>query len=99
MHKSPFKKQSVSMNAARERKRLESDPPDHPVELPYLRKTIIIIDHDFEKTQHVLNLYRTKRNDQYKVVCDGQLWKNNICLSEIFRLIRKSMPRVRGLLN
>ena len=37
------------MRQAKERKRLESDAPDYPVELPNLRREIIIIDYDFGK--------------------------------------------------
>ena len=99
MYNRSFLKQSVAMNKAKERKRLESDPPDYPKELPFHRKTIIIINHDFGTEMHFFHLFKadSDRNDQYKVVCDGELWKNNICLSEIFRLTRKAMPRVKSI--
>jgi len=35
------------MRDAKQRKRLESDPPDYPRELPDLRRMIIVIDFDF----------------------------------------------------
>ena len=35
------------MREAKERKRLESEPPDYPIELPNLRRRVIIIDYDF----------------------------------------------------
>ena len=92
-----FKKQSVSMNNAKERKRLESEPPDYEKELPFHRKTIIIIYHDFGKTIHILNLYKTNRRDCYKVTCDGKVWKEKIGLSKILQGIRKSLPRVRSI--
>jgi len=85
------------MNKAKERKRLESDSPDYPIELPFHRKTIIVIDYDFGKEMHFFNLYRTHRNDQYRVFCDGKLWKEKICLSKILEKTRKAMPRVRAL--
>lgn len=54
--------------AARERKRLESSGPSHPRELPALRRTLIIIDYDFGKVEHRIDLYRTARVDCYRAV-------------------------------
>jgi len=48
------------MRQAKERKRLESDAPDYPVELPNLRREIIIIDYDFGKVVEKIQLFKTK---------------------------------------
>ena len=92
-----FKKQSVSMNRAKERKRLESSAPDYPMDIPYHRKTIIYINYDFGKEMHILNLYKTKRIDCYDVYCDGELWKKKIGMSRILEGIRKSSPRIKDI--
>ncbi|MGB5082606.1 MAG: hypothetical protein WBO23_17895 [Burkholderiales bacterium] len=63
---------------ARERKRLERPEPPYPRELPSLRRTLIIIDHDFGTVEHRIDLYRTGRIDCYRVVADGAEWKRRI---------------------
>ena len=78
-------------------KRLESDPPDYPKELPEVRKRIIIIDYDFGYERHLLELRKTRRIDCYKVYSDGKLWKEKIGLSNILAGIRKAMPRVHSI--
>src|SRR2546422_8578274 len=35
--------------------------PRYPRELPTLRRTLIIIDHDFGTVEHRIDLYRTRR--------------------------------------
>lgn len=85
------------MNQAKERYKLELDPPDYPVILPEMRRLIIIIDYDFGKTVHILKLMKTNRIDLFKVFCDGKLWKNGIGFSRILQGIRKSLPRVKAI--
>lgn len=62
--------------AARDRNRIDGDAPDYPVILPELRRRIIIIDYDFGKpVVHKMELMKSNRIDQYKVVIDGKFWK------------------------
>ena len=89
-------KQYATMRKAKERKRLESPAPDYPVELPELRKIIIVINFDFgKKVVNIMRLYKTGRIDQYRAEANGKPWKDKIGLSGILAGIRKSMPRVR----
>lgn len=80
--------------AAKERLRLDGSAPDYPAELPDLRRTVIVIDHDFGDVEHRLDLYRTNRRDCYRVVADGVEWKMRAGWSRVLAALRKSMPRV-----
>jgi len=52
-----------AMREARERRRLEGVEPRYPRDMPALRRTLIIIDYDFGKVEHRIDLYRTPRID------------------------------------
>ena len=80
--------------ATREQIRLNNPPPDYAKELPELRREIIIIDHDFEKTQYRMELRKTDRIDCY---VDGKLWKKRIGWSRVQEWIRKAFPRVHAI--
>jgi len=85
------------MRKAKERIRLERPAPDYPVNLPELRKIIVIIDYDFGKKVNVMRLYKTGRIDQYRAEANGKPWKQRIGLSGVLAGIRKSMPPVRAM--
>ena len=82
------------MRAGRERARLAAPAPDYPVQLPDLRRRIVIEDFDFGHSVHVLELHRTNRVDCYRVIADGVEWKRRVGWSKILAGLRKSMPRV-----
>ena len=82
------------MREAKERKRLESEPPYYPVELPDLRRRVIVIDYDFGEVIHIIELYKTNRVDCYRAVADGILWKDLIGWSKVLEGLRKSFIRV-----
>jgi hypothetical protein len=84
----------AAMRAAKERLRMDGDAPDYPAELPHLRRRIVIIDYDHGRVVHRLDLYRSDRIDCYRVVADGQPWKDRAGWSVILAGLRKSMPRV-----
>jgi hypothetical protein len=86
----------AKMRAGKERKRLESSTPDYPIELPELRRKIIIIDYDFGKKINVLSLYKSNRIDCFDVHVNGMLWKKRIGFSRILQGIRKALPRVNA---
>lgn len=88
------KSQSKKMNAARERKRLENDPPEYPPILPDLRRRIIIIDYDYGEKRFEMLLYKTNRIDCYKAVVDGTVWRKRVGWSNILIGIRKSLQRL-----
>lgn len=96
----PYRKRtrmSAKLAAAREAKerlRLSRPAPIYPVELPELRRTVIVVDHDFGEVEHRLDLYRTNRRDCYRVVADGVEWKKRAGWSRVLAALRKSMPRV-----
>ena len=90
-------KKYEAMRKAKERIRLERPAPDYPVNLPELRKIIVIIDYDFGKKVNVMRLYKTGRIDQYRAEANGKPWKQRIGLSGVLAGIRKSMPPVRAM--
>lgn len=81
------------INAARERRRLET-PVTYPVELPKLRRRIIVIDYDFGERRYEMRLYRTGRRDCYKAVIKGRVWCERIGWSRILEAIRLAFPAV-----
>jgi len=72
------------------------DRSRYPRELPSLRRTPIIIDHDFGTVEHRLDLYRTGRIDCYRVVPDGVEWKRRVGWSRVLAALRVKFPRVRA---
>lgn len=84
----------ASARAAKERKRLEGPAPDYPRDLPDLRRTLLIRDHDFGEVEHRIDLYRTSRIDCYRVVADGIEWKRRAGWSTVLEAARKSFLRV-----
>lgn len=91
-----YSRKMAAARAARERKRLDSQPPDYPQELPYLRRRVIIIDYDFGKVVHRIDLYRTGRIDCYRAVADGVTWREMIGWSAVLAGVRKSFIRVHA---
>lgn len=84
----------AAMRAGKERARLARPAPEYPPTLPELRRTIIVVDHDFGEVTHRIDLYRTARVDCYRAVADGRPWKNRIGWSRVLATLRKSFPRL-----
>lgn len=90
-------RQSAKMAAARAAKariREEGPAPDYPHQMPDLRRSIVIVDHDFGTVEHRIDLYRTNRIDCYKVIADGTEWKQRAGWSRVLAAVRKSFLRV-----
>lgn len=90
-------RQSAKMAAARAakaRRREEGPAPEYPRQLPDLRRSIVIVDHDFGTVEHRIDLYRTNRIDCYRVVADGVEWKKRAGWSAVLEGVRKSFIRV-----
>lgn len=86
------------MRAAKDRLRMEADPPAYPVELPDLRRRIIVEDYDDgQPIRHEFCLYRSDRIDCYRVVVDGAEWKQKIGWSQILAGLRRALPRLRAM--
>jgi len=81
---------------ARERRRLVGPEPSYPRRFPLLRRTLIIIDYDFGRVEHRIDLYRTQRIDCYRAVADGVEWKRRIGWSKVLAGLRVKFPRVRA---
>ena len=62
----------IAMRAGRERTRLAAPAPDYPVQLPELRRRIVIEDWDFGHKVHVLELHRTNRRSRFP---SGRRWR------------------------
>jgi len=90
-------KKLESMRRGKERKRLDGDAPDYPIELPELRRKIVVTDYDYGDVTHVFECFKTNRVDCYRVLIDGKLWKKRVGWSNILAVIRKGFIRVRGL--
>lgn len=86
----------AAIRAGRDATRMASPAPDYPVDLPNLRRRIIIEDFDFGHHVHVMELHKTDRIDCYRVTVDGKPWKDRAGWSQILAGLRKSMPRVRA---
>ena len=85
--------QLASMREAKQRKRLESDPPAYPAELPDVRMRITVEKLDFGHQVHVFELRKTRRVDVYDIRVDGQPWKRG-GLTAALEGLRKACPRV-----
>ncbi|HET7766390.1 MAG TPA: hypothetical protein VFK92_14985 [Burkholderiales bacterium] len=81
---------------ARERRRLEGPEPHYPRELPRLRRTLVIVDYDFGRVEHRIDLYRTRRIDCYRAMTDGVEWKRSIGWSKVLAALRVKFPRLRA---
>lgn len=88
-------KKLAMMREAKERKRLEGPAPDYPPDLPQLRRRVIVIDYDFGRVVHRIDLYKSDRIDCYRAVADGVPWKARIGWAKILETMRKSFTRVR----
>jgi len=76
-----------------------SDPVDRPMDVPHLRRIVLVIDFDFKTTAHLFKLFRTPRIDSYRVEVDGKLWRESVGWARILEALRKSMPRVLSARN
>lgn len=85
--------QLAAMRSAKERRRLESPPPDYPADLPDLRMRITVERLDFGHESHVIELHRTCRIDVYRATVDGRPWIT-AGLTQVLAGIRKACPRV-----
>lgn len=86
----------AAIRAAADRARMESPAPDYAPQMPVLRRTILITDHDFGDVEHRIDLYRTNRIDCYRVVADGVEWKRRAGWSTVLEALRKSFIRVNA---
>jgi hypothetical protein len=95
-HRDSMSRKLRAARDARERRRLEGPEPRYPRELPALRRTLVIIDYDFGRVEHRIDLYRTRRIDCYRAVADGVEWKRRIGWSKVLAGLRLKFPRVRA---
>lgn len=95
-HKDSMSRKLRAAREARERKRVEGSEPYYSRNLPALRRRLIIIDYDFGKVEHRIDLYRTPRIDCYRAVADGVKWKRRIGWSKVLAGLRVKFPRVRA---
>jgi hypothetical protein len=85
-----------AMREAKAKKRIEGPAPDYPIELPELRRRVIIIDYDFGKVVHRVDLYKSNRVDCYRAVVDGKQWKERVGWSKVLEAVRRGFIRVGG---
>lgn len=94
-----YSRKFKNMRTEKERKRLEGEPPDYPVDLPNLRRRIIVIDYDSgQAIRRCIDLYRTDRIDCYRAVANGREWKRKIGWSKVVEAMRKSFIRVHSVI-
>jgi len=72
----------------------EGGTEDYPLDIPKLRRKIIIIDYDFGETRHEIELYRTNRIDCYLAKVNGEVWKRHVGWAKVLEGVRKSFTRL-----
>lgn len=82
------------MKAGKDAARMTRPAPERAPDLPDLRRRLIVEDFDFGRRVHVLEFYRTRRVDCYRVVVDGREWQRSVGWSRALAGLRKSLPRV-----
>ena len=93
-----FNERFARARKTRLRNRLELPEIDYPIELPELRRRIIVEDFDFGETiRHEILLYRSNRIDCYRLVVDGQEISNKIGWARVLEILRKAFVRVSTL--
>lgn len=88
------KEMLARMRAGKAAARMARPAPDYPPALPELRRRLIVEDFDFSRRVHVMEFFRTRRVDCYRVVVDGREWHRSIGWSRALAGLRKSLPRV-----
>jgi hypothetical protein len=83
-----------AMRAGADKTRAARPAPEYPLPRPVLRRTVIVIDHDFGLRTHTIRLYRTPRIDQYRATVNGAPWKARIGWSRVLAALRKGLPRL-----
>ena len=78
---------------ARQRGHAAGPAPAYPVDLPNLRRTVIVIDRDCGLRVTRLDLWRTSRVDSYMVHVDGTPWRR-MGWSRLLEALRVSHVRV-----
>lgn len=102
MYRKPTKRQSEArarkleaMRRGKDRARMERKQQGRAPDLPLLRRRVIVTDYDTgQPVTHTLDLYRTRRIDQYRAEADGKPWKEKIGWSKILEKLRKSHQRL-----
>ena len=85
------KAQSIKMNNAKERKRIESTAPEYPAIWPDLCFRITIELYWIIPEKHVFECYKTNDKRLFRVMVDGKLWKWKTGISRIMADVRKSI--------
>jgi hypothetical protein len=90
-----YSRQLAAARAAKERKRLEGPTPDYPVDLPELRREVVVIDYDSgEPVAHHWLLFRANRCDTYRVEECGRTWAGRHGWARVLATVRQRFPRV-----
>jgi hypothetical protein len=89
-----FNERLIRTRLTRLRNRLELPERDYPIELPDLRRRIVVEDYDLGETvRHEILLYKSNRIDCYRAVVDGQEIAGRIGWARILEKIRKAFLR------
>jgi hypothetical protein len=101
MYRRPSKRQLAArarkleaMRRGKEAARLARPASGRPLDLPDLRREVIVIDYDTGlPVTHTLHLHKTRRVDTYRIIADGKDWKRGGWTAALEGL-RKAYPRV-----
>ena len=91
--------QSKAMNAAKERKRMASPPPDYPAELPYMPYQLILLNWEFELAVTQVDFIRPSRGrriDSFMMEIDGIRHPQPMGLVRGIRYFAEQIPRARA---
>ena len=88
-----------AMRRGRERAAMANQPRGRMLDLPLVRRTVVVTDHDSgQPAVHMLELRRSRRVDSYAVFADGKPWKvcgwSKVC--EGLRKLHQRLPSPRS---
>ena len=93
-HRTAMSKKFAAAREAKAHKRETGPAPEYPRRIPGLRRRIVVIDYDFGRVVHRMDLYDSGRIDCYRVVADGVEWRRRAGFAKVLEGLRKAMPRV-----
>lgn len=90
-----FNERMVRVRAAKEAKRLAGPPPEYGLDLPEIRRRVIVENFDLgEMVRHDVVMRRSNRIDCYVLEVDGQPLPGRHGWSKTLEYVRKAFIRV-----
>ncbi len=89
------REKSAQMHAAKDRKRMEGEPPDYPAEVDYSTpiESITIRRYQTGKIHKLVLFPSRRRRNAFRVVVNGKEWTRCMGYDRIMRATIKSLSR------